>query len=672
MNVRGIKIKIEGKWRVAWTSHGSAESGSANSTQLVRDKGILLSEDKQFIPAVGAPSTTHRIAPGRHEWRFEFTLDPKLPESVEGLAGNYVVYNLSAEIDRGYMSKSLLATKHLRVIRTLSRDMSETVPFPYVSNNQCRNKTLADTLWQSNEDTWAEKIKYHIYIPSRYYAFGTSIPVQFTLIPLKKGVRIGKIKMEVIERVTLETDKHGENWQTTSLSDKIVAKVDQELPPDSSQRLVEESSGIADESYHFKVVLPLQRSLNACRQSVSTDSIKVFHNLKIYVNIYNPDGHISQLCLRNLIHLYISPHMRIGDDQVMAPPSRAMTDPISGLDISADAPPTYGTHLLDQLYDDIDMSGFASGMATPAHFLSRNHSTENLATRLAAALPPSGPVSDSDSSRASSITDSAAIHLQNRLAALHDLGLTVPDTVVPPISRSHSPAPEEHFSRPGIQSGVSSARHSGVYTHQRRRSNSQPHQYLSANAPSTPPLSSPLARPGLSGLASGTRSSPPQAFEFDLNALTRVPSYNTAIRSPYLQHSPNLDGVPELPTYDYVVGLTNAPNTPTTLSTFLPPTPPSDSDSIGNPFNRQNICSPQNKVRGHNRASSELPALPQNALLAGSPGGRRNSNPPLPPNASRSGLIDDASSSSQRRRSSLIMGAGSLSEFWQGMRRGSQ
>jgi hypothetical protein len=134
MNVRSIKLKIEGKWRVGWTSYASQLIGSGNSTQLIRDKGILLSEEKQFIPAAGAPSTTHRIAPGRHEWRFEFMLEPTLPESVEGLSGNYVVYNLSAEVDRGYMSKSLLATKHLRVIRTLSRDMTETVPFPYVSN----------------------------------------------------------------------------------------------------------------------------------------------------------------------------------------------------------------------------------------------------------------------------------------------------------------------------------------------------------------------------------------------------------------------------------------------------------------------------------------------------------------------------------------------------------
>jgi hypothetical protein len=88
---------------------------------------------------------THRIAPGKHEWRFKFILDPTLPESVEGLDGSFIVYDLTAEIDRGYMSKTLLATKHARIIRTLSRDLTDTVPLPYVSMHLVMlNPTLAN------------------------------------------------------------------------------------------------------------------------------------------------------------------------------------------------------------------------------------------------------------------------------------------------------------------------------------------------------------------------------------------------------------------------------------------------------------------------------------------------------------------------------------------------
>jgi arrestin-related trafficking adapter 4/5/7 len=133
MNVRNIKIKLEGRWRVSWAVGNTPSSPPSQSSQMSRDRGTVLSEEQTFIPAPGEPVTTHRIAPGRHEWRFSFVLDPSLPESVEGLSGNFVVYNLAAELDRGYMSKNILARKHVRIVRTLSRDMTETVPFPYVS-----------------------------------------------------------------------------------------------------------------------------------------------------------------------------------------------------------------------------------------------------------------------------------------------------------------------------------------------------------------------------------------------------------------------------------------------------------------------------------------------------------------------------------------------------------
>jgi hypothetical protein len=76
-------------------------------------------------------------------------------------------------------------------------------------------------------------------------------------------------------------------------------------------------SGIPDQSYHFRVTLPLPKSLNKMRQSVDTDHIKIFHNLKVYVNLHNPDGHISQLLVRNLLHIYISPNLPVGEDQTI-------------------------------------------------------------------------------------------------------------------------------------------------------------------------------------------------------------------------------------------------------------------------------------------------------------------------------------------------------------------
>jgi hypothetical protein len=137
MNIRSIKVRLEGKWKVSWSVSGSAAVAmGANSNgghAMIRDSGKLVEDEHTIFPST---QTTHRIASGRHEWRFKFTLDPSLPESVEGLSSGYVVYDLTAEIDRGYMSKGLMAKKHVRIIRTLSRDMTETVPFPYVSTRR--------------------------------------------------------------------------------------------------------------------------------------------------------------------------------------------------------------------------------------------------------------------------------------------------------------------------------------------------------------------------------------------------------------------------------------------------------------------------------------------------------------------------------------------------------
>jgi hypothetical protein len=153
---------------------------------------------------------------------------------------------------------------------------------------------------QSNEDTWTDKLWYNIYLPTRYYIFGTSLTAEFTLCPLNKGITIGKIKMEVLERVTLSTEQ---GRYKTKQTDQVVASHVQDVPENSLQPLTEEQTGIADESYHFKVTLPLERSLVKARQSLETENIKIWHNLKIYVNLHNPDGHVSQVCL---IHTNIS------------------------------------------------------------------------------------------------------------------------------------------------------------------------------------------------------------------------------------------------------------------------------------------------------------------------------------------------------------------------------
>jgi hypothetical protein len=429
------------------------------------------------------------------------------------------------------------------------------------------------------------KLRYHIYMPSRYYAFGTTIPVDFTLFPLAKGIKIGKVKMELLERVGLELSTPGENdISATTLGDKIVTTVEQKRPQEISQQMVEQTTGQADESLHFRVELPLKKSLNDCRQTVHTDRIKIYHNLKIYVNIHNPDGHISQLCLRHLVHIYISPHTQIRDDQSIATPvTAAQTQTISiGDAFDSAPPPQYGTHILDQLYEDIDTSGFVSGVTTPNHFLSRHPSTENMSAQFAATDP--GEQSDHDSHRSSGfITDIAAVHLQTRLQVLQDRrpsiasissGLPTPPIItaefVPPNPAATLAGEPMITLEPPTPVSPLNATASSLLSRRGRSSSLRGSLFLSPSAALEIP--------------SPQRTAPASQISFDLDALNRTPSYDAAIRAPLPEPpSPSSEG---LPSYDIACGLTTAPSSPgfgsrhdsLTGSLQVPLTPPLDAD----------------------------------------------------------------------------------------------
>lgn len=545
MNVRTIKIRLEGKWKVSWL----VEPGV--SSLQIREKGTIINEELNLHPADGSSNVTHKIAPGCHEWRFKFLLDPSIPESVEGLAGSFIVYDLRAEIDRGYMSKSLLAEKHVRVVRTLGRDMTESVPLPY-----------------SNEDTWKDKVWYHIYIPTRYYIFGTSITAEFILCPLFKGVEIGKIKMEILERVQLKTDSG--RFKDYS-KDVVVASHEQEMPPNMLPPRVEDTTGTPDQSHHFRVTLPLPKSLNKARQSVDSEHIKIFHNLKIYVNLHNPDGHVSQLLVRNLLHIFISPNLPVGDDQTIVANDTQLAQVSQNNERNlVEAPPTYERHQLDKLYDDIDPNNFMSGANTPYNALSRNPSNENLNGMLMDSTTLSNTYRNSTGHSASRTpitlgesSSPSALQLQNRLAELQESNANVDDEFAQP-----SPHPSPRLAHRSLRAaGIRGSYHHLQSLHPGMA-------MAAASLPNNPDYFHAVITPN---------------GQFDMEALARIPSYTTAVRTPMVTPPASADG---LPTYDVAM---STPNSPSAM-----PVLPS---------------------RAHTRANSYVGATRQGSLSGSSDGG---------------------------------------------------
>ena len=123
------------------------------SPQPITQKTNFLVDTLTLFPVSCSDKSTkaHKINAGYHEWDFKFKMPSNIDQSVEGLPTNWVVYNLKATVDRGYMSKQLSASSHIRVIRTLGRDMLESMPMEQVSRAEMQRRTELTVLRRSTK-----------------------------------------------------------------------------------------------------------------------------------------------------------------------------------------------------------------------------------------------------------------------------------------------------------------------------------------------------------------------------------------------------------------------------------------------------------------------------------------------------------------------------------------
>lgn len=552
MSVKGVRITLTGTRKVSWNTTTTV------TPQPIVHKQIFLRETKNFVPPEWGKGKSHKINAGEHTWEFKFTLPSSAEESVEGLGMNYIVYDLHASVDRGYMSKALTAHSHIRVIRTIGQDAAALMPRE-----------------QINEDIWANKLAYKLTVPQKDFIVGTSISVDFVLVPLKEGIKITTIKMELVESRHLFCDYAGR--RIGHHAEVVVASMEGTLPPDSKCLVPADTTDIDhifDEAHRFTWKLNLPRTLKTCRQSVDTEHIRLSHKLRLYVNLLNPQGHTSQLLVKNSVRLFISPNLPPNEDQSVVVDDDVINSQAVRDVMTLNAPPEYGLHNLDRLYNDIDPSGFMtpggvlslanSGTTTPLYAHSRTGSAEDL-TSLDAALNQQGGAS------------AAALHHRLQNLSINNNGQN---------ARSSRYAPNRHQS-----SGGSSP-------------------YVEYH-----PLFDPNVNLGVGYV--------PPALDYDMDALTRTPSYNTAVRTPA---RPDLER--GLPSYE------NA--------TSRPPSPgdgsphrrgirdslelahrPLDEETVRNTVLNSRRGSPR-RGTGEGRASSEdgrLPPLPTTV------------HPPLPPSA---------------------------------------
>ena len=132
---------------------------------------------------------------------------------------------------------------------------------------------------------------YCISTPAKAVIFGTNIQVDFKLIPLLKGLSIGRIEVELMEIHDMTTEL------LTSLnrsfhSERVVSKDVWTIPEETE---AEEIEGTGQEGFVFSRYIAIPKSLKECLQTVEVVGIKIKHKLKFNLQLHNPDGHVSEV-----------------------------------------------------------------------------------------------------------------------------------------------------------------------------------------------------------------------------------------------------------------------------------------------------------------------------------------------------------------------------------------
>ena len=119
--------------------------------------------------------------------------------------------------------------------------------------------------------------------------YGTRIHLDYSLVPLLKGLKIGKILCELWEDVSLVVVPKGEPERKNTATRRIAFDT-YEASEDTETEDID-----GQEGYRFLREIEIPRCLRRCLQSVEACNIKIKHRLVFVVPLHNPDGHISEV-----------------------------------------------------------------------------------------------------------------------------------------------------------------------------------------------------------------------------------------------------------------------------------------------------------------------------------------------------------------------------------------
>ncbi|KAK4190926.1 hypothetical protein QBC35DRAFT_376850 [Podospora australis] len=465
----------------SWTDSRVTPGGIAANHRIDKTIDFMTHRWRPFI-GYGAEGHTagdsfyskgQTLQPGNYEWPFQLMLSGDTTESVEGLREASITYKLKATVARGKMAKDLHAYKRLRIIRTLDSSALEILHA------------------MSVENIWPNKIEYSIVVPQKAVVFGSCIPLETRFTPLLKGLELGDINVRLIEIHDILL--HNGSGHSVREHKKEREIEQWKIPVNREEHWQNMIEDTGQEGWVLNTSLNLPKKLAKCLQDVNVKGIKIRHKLKLIVALKNPDGHVSELRATLPVSIFISPNMPLDEDGNLV---RQLPSGTTSQQVAAIAPPGYGEHVLDQLYEDMETlalqtpAGGRSLVGSPVYGRSRASSAENLTALYQNQVAANPNHSAQHAAQLTHRLQSSLLSQHNRnhsWQSFRSIGSMGTGAMTP----LHPPEEDQH----------------------------------------SPPQSVPLTRQNSDENSPGTQS--PEHIDYlELNVLSKVPSYQTAVKTP--------------------------------------------------------------------------------------------------------------------------------------------
>ncbi|KAH6612173.1 hypothetical protein C7974DRAFT_92430 [Boeremia exigua] len=344
LRIKSINVALNGIQQVLWHT-------DSMSCDRIRSKDVVFCEKTNLLsPTRGKDNQkVSSLGPGNHVWPFEFDLKSCPYESIDGLRDTFVRYEVEATIAiSGRFGKKISVKKQVKVIR-----------------NPCVSEVDDVEPEQDDSGTWPNKLDYHITAPSQNHQWGQPVIVSFKLHALAKGITVESLVLKLQESLILKaSSKHRDLYHRRNM---IVSEVEATKSENTALMLHAATETLED---HWKMTLPLPRTLRECRQSVRQDRITVAHKLLMNLRLRDNMGAEHHGSHEFPFSLTFPCGIEFANDGTASYPceDRYLQQDVQNFVAGLCAPPAFGDHASDPIFrPGLSLQSFAQGSEQTLH-----------------------------------------------------------------------------------------------------------------------------------------------------------------------------------------------------------------------------------------------------------------------------------------------------------------